>query len=829
MCSSGSNNRTQTTTQSQTSTTRPDDQVLDAYRRLVSGAESTATTPWNPNTAQQIAGFNTDQQNAFSNIRSGIAAPYISSAANYTQAGAGNIAGNIASYQNPWTDQVVDATQRDFDVANKRQQSGVVGDARMRGSLGGDREAVAQALTAEAQNRTQAPIIANLRSHGFNTALSAAQNEAARSLQGAGIMSSLAPLAYTDTSALLGIGGQQQQNTQAQLDANSANAAAQSSYPFQTQQWLAGILGAATPNMGSTTTSTGTSTGVSQGPTPNTWSQAIGAGIAAIPYLAAGGAVERAAGGGIGYVPQVPELPRGGLPASPAMAMQPMSMGGGEQSKGFADHWKEIQSTAKNTSDAMKGISQGANDLGKWMNSSTTPGGWNTTTDYGSAMSNLSAGISNIMKLAVGGAVEDKNDPAGSYDLPSAKPSPGGIGSDMPLMDIARMRVSESPPEPPPQMAPARPVVDVDARPQISGSPMGGAGEAYALPPPTLGQGPLNPTNGVAGWSSQAPIRTESAPIPAQGIGERFMNWIGSDDAKNTLTPMGLAMMAASREGGKGTTGVHFGIGGMEGLKSQAAFRKGEREKEIEQAKLKLAQQAQELRDAESGRAAAMHPYDIAFKQAQTKAMNAQAATKEDPTQVFKIREKEAKRIGLDEKSEAFREYVLTGRMPRQELGATAQKQILESEEVLANTATTKKFLDTALSLNDKAFSGMLANERAWAMSQFPKFMQPDGTMETREMGRVMMQQVLANLKSTFGAAPTEGERKILIDVEAAINATPEERKGVIERAKQLLESREKLHTRMLNDLRGGTMFKPQASPPASAPASTPDPLGLRP
>ena len=75
MCSSGSNNRTQTTTQSQTSTTRPDDQVLDAYRRLVSGAESTATTPWNPNTAQQIAGFNTDQQNAFSNIRSGIATP----------------------------------------------------------------------------------------------------------------------------------------------------------------------------------------------------------------------------------------------------------------------------------------------------------------------------------------------------------------------------------------------------------------------------------------------------------------------------------------------------------------------------------------------------------------------------------------------------------------------------------------------------------------------------------------------------------------------------------------------------------------------------------
>lgn len=636
MCSSGSNAKTNTGTQEQTSTTSPTAQAFAAYQGLLDRAETAAGTVWDPATQQQIAGFTPDQLAAFSNIRGGIAQPYIDSAAGLINAGSGSVAGNMAQYQNPYLDQVINATQADFDRSNAKQLSDVTGNARLAGSLGGDREAVAKALTAAEQARVQNPVIANLRSQGYNTALSAAQSDAARSLTGGNAMASLGPLAYTDANALLGIGGQQQQLDQAQLDANSANASAQAAYPFQTTQWLAGILGAATPNMGSTTTSSGTSTGTTTGPTPNTWSQAIGGGLALASLLASGGRIERAPGGAISYVPDIGSMPKGGgIQAAPMMQFGSMGGGGGDvQPKSFADHWKDVQSTANATKGAVNGINTGANNLGKWMNSSTTPGGWNTTTDYGNTMSNLSAGIQNVFGWATGGAVTratgggvDDNDPAGSYDA-----VPDGIAPRLtvPLMEIARARAAG--PEIDRMQMPSggnglAPMTDVPIRDQTAGMPAGAKpdsndpGGIYdAAPAPILGQGALNPTGAVASASTVQPMqtRTEEQPSGIMGrlseIPDRLGKWIGTDDYRNTLLPMGLAMMAASREGGKGTTGVHVGIGGLEGLKSQAAYRESERKQAIEKQKMALAERAQQIREADEGRAAAMHPYDIEAK-----------------------------------------------------------------------------------------------------------------------------------------------------------------------------------------------------------------------
>jgi hypothetical protein len=664
MCSSGSNKKTETRTQNQTSTIRPADQeTIDAYKRLIAGAETTAGTAWNPATSQQVAGFTPDQQAAFNQIRGGIASPYINEAAGYARAGAGDISGNIENYYNPYVDQVVDATQRDFDVQNQRQQSGIVGDARMRGSLGGDREAVAQALTAEAQSRVQSPIMANLRSQGYNTALSAAQNEAARSLQTSGIMGNLGQLAYTDTSALLGIGGQQQQNQQGVLDAASANAQAQSAYPFQTQQWLAGILGSATPNLGSTTNSSGTSTGTATGGSPNTWSQAIGAGLAIASMLASGGRVpHRAAGGGIGYVPQF-NLNQGrfGLQPSAPVQMGGMNMGGGEKEKGFADHWREVNDTAKAVKGAAGGISKGADGLGKYLNSSTGPGGWNTTVDYGSPMANLSSGfgtsmsgfgdamsglsssIAGLFNLATGGAVQyraagggvDDNDPAGSYDAwqdpgPRGLNDPAGLydagptppSAPMPaLVEIARERAANPlPPNTPlmPQGHDLPPITDVPVRQQSIGAPPGDGTVYAAPPPPTMGQGPLNPS----GNQSAPPA---PAPASQQGIFDRTLSWIRSDEGRDALMRAGAAMMIGSREGGKGTTGIHIGQGLQAGIEGVSAHRKSQREQQIEKAKLDLANRAQQLRESENTRAEALHPYQINQLKQQTETQRAAA------------------------------------------------------------------------------------------------------------------------------------------------------------------------------------------------------------
>lgn len=657
MCGKGSSG----STQSQTSSTLPNAQALEAYQNLIGRAQGIADTPWNPATAQQVAGFTPDQLAAFDQARGGISQPYINNAAQMATAGVGPVNQTLQQYLNPHTQNVIDATQRDFDVANQRQISGVTGDARMRGSLGGDREQVAKALTSEAQTRAQAPVIAGLHSQGYSQALQAAQNDASRQLQGAGIMGNLSTMAGQDWQRMLGIGGMQQGLDQQRLDAASGNAAAQSAYPFQTAQWLAGILGSATPNMGSTTTSTGTR----QGPTPNTWSQLAGLGIAALPYLHTGGRVPyaygggvsdvlkgiagsgmlgiapmafadgvdeedlisplaglmkmKAAGGGVSYVPQFQMQPGRGLqPSGGAMRMD----GDNQKQKGFADHYKDIQDTAKSASGAFKGIDTASTSIGNWMRTSTDPnvaGGWGTTTttyadpwaNAGYAMSNTFGGIGTALGFASGGGVDD-NDPAGSYDAAPAQASlPMQADYYPPLVRQAFAS---------PGISPLSDLVEITDAPQHQGGFAGAppnAGEPYAPPPPPVNV--LNPAGGGVG-AMPAP----AAPSPSGGgILQRFGNWLGTDEAKQTLGTMGMAMMAGSGVGGRGSFGVHLGQGGLKGLEAQSAYRKGEREKDIEAGKMALAQRAAQVRDNDDARAAAMHPYDLQAKQADITAKRA--------------------------------------------------------------------------------------------------------------------------------------------------------------------------------------------------------------
>lgn len=83
----------------------------------------------------------------------------------------------IGSYLNPYTQQVVNATQAQFNNANAQQQQGVLSNAASQGALGGDRSAVAQAILAGQQQLAQAPVIAGLYSQGYNTATQTALAE----------------------------------------------------------------------------------------------------------------------------------------------------------------------------------------------------------------------------------------------------------------------------------------------------------------------------------------------------------------------------------------------------------------------------------------------------------------------------------------------------------------------------------------------------------------------------------------------------------------------------------------------------------------------------
>ena len=216
---------------------------------------------YNPATQQQIAPFSAQQQQGFNQVdaNQGAWQPYSNQASSYATQGAAPVTtADVMSHYNPMIDAQVESTQADFNAQNARQNAGVNANAAKVGALGGTQSIVARNLAMESQNRTQNPIIAGMRANAFNTALGAAQADRGASQYGAGAFSALGnqrqQQGNVDVASLFNSGGMQQTQQQNILNANSANAAAQSAYPWQSAYGYAGLLNPAASTLGSTTT-----------------------------------------------------------------------------------------------------------------------------------------------------------------------------------------------------------------------------------------------------------------------------------------------------------------------------------------------------------------------------------------------------------------------------------------------------------------------------------------------------------------------------------------------------------------------------------------------
>lgn len=271
-------------------------------------ASTAAQTPFQNYTGELTAGFNPQQNLGVSNINNaaGFAQPYIGQAANYINQGAQNPLSNVNQYLSPYTQNVVDATQNQFNASNQVQQSQLLGNAASAGALGGDRSAVAQAELAKQQNLAQNPVIAGLYSQGFNNALGAAQQQqqalfnAGYGTGNLGVSGQSAGL--QGATAQFGAGSAQQQTQQAQDTAAYNQFLRQAGYPFQTSQFLTQATGSLAPALGNQTAGTSVTTP----PPPSILGQIaglglVGAGIASgNPSLALGGAKGATGGGGKG-------------------------------------------------------------------------------------------------------------------------------------------------------------------------------------------------------------------------------------------------------------------------------------------------------------------------------------------------------------------------------------------------------------------------------------------------------------------------------------------------------------------------------------------------
>lgn len=193
-------------------------------------------------------------------------------------------------------------------------------------------------------------------------------------------------------------------------------------------------------------------------------------------------------------------------------------------------------------------------------------------------------------------------------------------------------------------------------------------------------------------------------------------------------------------------------------------------------------------------------------------------------------RQRAAQAQGLKVGSPAYLSYVLTGKMPREDqqlLTATDKKAIMEADEAVLSAQTAVEALGRAKQLSKEAYVGPLAGHRGYVTSLFG-----DKAGEaTTDLNNQVTTNALSQLKAIFGGNPTEGERKILLDIQGSANQPDAVRQKIYDRAMALAQRRLEFNKQRSDELRGGSFYKTThgAAPAAAsaAPSLPPPPPGF--
>lgn len=153
-------------------------------------------------------------------------------------------------------------------------------------------------------------------------------------------------------------------------------------------------------------------------------------------------------------------------------------------------------------------------------------------------------------------------------------------------------------------------------------------------------------------------------------------------------------------------------------------------------------------------------------------------------------------------------------------LTAADRKAIRDADESVRAADTALANLEHASKINEKAFSGPLASQRGYVGSllhgdaKLGKAREwHDAGVATQDLENTIIGNALAQLRAVFGGMPTEGERAILIQLQGSINATPEVRKQIFDKASEMVRQRKQFAIEQADELRGGTYYKPGGRP----------------
>lgn len=158
------------------------------------------------------------------------------------------------------------------------------------------------------------------------------------------------------------------------------------------------------------------------------------------------------------------------------------------------------------------------------------------------------------------------------------------------------------------------------------------------------------------------------------------------------------------------------------------------------------------------------------------------------------------------------------GRRPAQAksgaaMSASAQKELFEADDVANSAKNAIDILNSIIaqdpvskkSQNDLAFEGGTAGFRKGVMGFVPG--EYEGENASVDLQNKVTGQALESLRAIFGGMPTEGERKILIELQGSINQKASQRELIFKRAIGLAEKRMKFAQEKAKSLREGTYF----------------------
>lgn len=197
----------------------------------------------------------------------------------------------------------------------------------------------------------------------------------------------------------------------------------------------------------------------------------------------------------------------------------------------------------------------------------------------------------------------------------------------------------------------------------------------------------------------------------------------------------------------------------------------------------------------------------VTYYGAQARKAEADANRKEDPDAVFRQRERIADQQGLPAGSPERRQFVLTGELPKGERQtSTDKKEILEGVQTAQTGQAAISLLNQAKTLSGQAYSGLLAKQRGMIQDAT---IGGQGAQATVELDQIVTSQALEQLKATFGGAPTEGERKILLQIQGAANLSRPTREAIYDRAIKLAQVRVEYEKAKAEAIRDGSIYKP--------------------